>query len=73
MILTGAEDREIRLHDLTNFETVQVWSCCNGRVKRLAVSDRSPYLTWSASEDGCIRYNNNSLKMKTGHGLWLNF
>lgn len=56
MILTGAEDREIRLHDLTNFDTVQVWSCCNGRVKRLAVSNQSPFLTWSASEDGCIRY-----------------
>lgn len=55
MILTGAEDREIRLHDLTNFDTVQVWSCCNGRVKRLAVSNQSPFLTWSASEDGCIR------------------
>lgn len=54
-IVSGAEDREVRLHDLTTFQTSQIWSCCRGRVKRLAVSPQSPYLIWSASEDGCIR------------------
>jgi len=33
----------------------QVWGCCQNRVKRLATSPHSPFLCWSASEDGCVR------------------
>lgn len=66
MILSGAEDREVRLHDLMSFETIQIWPCCSGRVKRLAVSPHSPFLCWSASEDGCIRYD---VTMMSAHVL----
>lgn len=54
-LLTGAEDREVRLHDITASETTQVWSCSHGRVKRIATSPQQPHLYWSAAEDGCIR------------------
>ena len=55
MLITGSEDGEVRLHDLTTFDTTQIWSCSQGRVKRVAVSPDSPFLCWSASEDGCVR------------------
>jgi len=44
------------MHDLNSFETTQVWSCSQSRVKRIATSPRSPFLCWSAAEDGCIRW-----------------
>lgn len=55
-LVSAAEDREVHLHDLTTLTTTKIWSCCTGRVKRLAVSRQSPYMVWSASEDGCVRY-----------------
>ena len=54
-IVSGAEDKHVHLHDLSTFTTPMVWSCSAGRIKRLAVCKGSPYLIWSASEDGYIR------------------
>ena len=33
----------------------QVWCCSQGRIKRVATCPQSPYICWSASEDGCVR------------------
>ncbi len=54
-IVSCAEDRQVHLHDLSTFTTTRVWPCPSGRVKRLAINKQSPYLVWSASEDGFIR------------------
>ena len=32
-----------------------MWRCSQGRIKRVATCPNSPYLCWSASEDGCVR------------------
>ncbi|CAG0898801.1 unnamed protein product [Darwinula stevensoni] len=53
-IVTGAGDCRIHVHDLGTQELTQSCSCHTARVKRLAVSPDSPYLFWSAAEDGLI-------------------
>lgn len=55
LIVTGAADYMINIHDVKLSETISVCSCHTGRVKRLAVSPDSPHLFWSSSEDGTIR------------------
>lgn len=55
IVCTGAEDSEVKLHDLTVQQTMQSWSCCQARVKRIAVSPHQPFLCWAGSEDGCVR------------------
>lgn len=54
MIVTGAADCKIRVHDLSIQETLRVFSCHAGRVKRIATAPNLPYIFWSAAEDGCI-------------------
>lgn len=54
VIVTGAADCKIRVHDLNSQETTQVFSCHAGRVKRLAVAPNVPFMFWSAAEDGTI-------------------
>lgn len=55
LMISGAADYTINVHDVTLHETVNVCSCHTSRVKRLAVCPDSPHLYWSASEDGTVR------------------
>ncbi|KAH8865113.1 WD and tetratricopeptide repeats protein 1 [Schistosoma japonicum] len=55
LVVTGAADNKIRVHDITALETRHVFSCHSGRVKRLANTSSEPFLFWSASEDGTCR------------------
>lgn len=54
LIVTGAADCKIRVHDINSQETTQVFSSHAGRVKRLAVAPTVPFMFWSAAEDGTI-------------------
>lgn len=56
LLVTGAGDYMINVHDVNLHETVNVCSCHTSRVKRLAVCPDSPHMYWSASEDGTVRY-----------------
>lgn len=53
--MTGAGDSKIRVHDIDKKETLDIFSCHLGRVKRLATDPTEPFIFWSASEDGTIR------------------
>ncbi|XP_066994576.2 WD and tetratricopeptide repeats protein 1 [Anabrus simplex] len=54
VLVSGAGDCRIRVHDITLNETTHVCSCHTGRVKRLAIAPNVPYMFWSAAEDGII-------------------
>ncbi|XP_064627626.1 WD and tetratricopeptide repeats protein 1-like [Lineus longissimus] len=54
VIVSGAADCKIRVHDLNSKETSHVFSCHAGRVKRLAIAPNVPFMFWSAAEDGTI-------------------
>lgn len=57
VIATGAADGEIFLFDITqDIEMAPIWKCkCHySRVKRLATTADSPFLFWSAAEDGIV-------------------
>nr|CAD7423752.1 unnamed protein product [Timema monikensis] len=54
VLLTGAGDCRIRVHDVNLKETTHICSCHTGRVKRLATAPDVPYMFWSAAEDGTV-------------------
>ncbi|XP_021913240.1 WD and tetratricopeptide repeats protein 1 [Zootermopsis nevadensis] len=54
VLVTGAGDCRIRVHDVGLGETTHVCNCHTGRVKRLATAPNVPYMFWSAAEDGTI-------------------
>ncbi|PSN32439.1 WD and tetratricopeptide repeats protein 1 [Blattella germanica] len=54
VLVTGAGDCRIRVHDVSLNETTHVCSCHTGRVKRLATAPNVPYMFWSAAEDGTV-------------------
>lgn len=54
IVVTGAGDCKIRVHDVLLKETTFVCSCHTGRVKRVATAPNVPYMFWSAAEDGMI-------------------
>jgi len=54
VLVSGAADCKIRVHDVNAEETTYVCSCHTGRVKRLAVAPNIPFMFWSAAEDGTI-------------------
>lgn len=54
VLVTGAGDCRIRVHDVGLSETTHVCSCHTGRVKRLATAPNVPYMFWSAAEDGTV-------------------
>ncbi|XP_063241067.1 WD and tetratricopeptide repeats protein 1 [Bacillus rossius redtenbacheri] len=54
VLVTGAGDSRIRVHDINLGETTHMCSCHTGRVKRLATAPNVPYMFWSAAEDGLI-------------------
>lgn len=56
IIATAAADAKVQIHTVETKETSQVYKCHIGRVKRLATAPDTPYMLWSASEDGTIRY-----------------
>lgn len=55
IIATAAADAKVQIHTVETKETSQVYKCHIGRVKRLATAPNTPYMLWSASEDGTIR------------------
>lgn len=54
ILVSGAADSNIRVHDLNTKETTHVFTCHVSRVKRLATAPNLPFMFWSAAEDGCI-------------------
>lgn len=54
LVVTGAGDNGVRVHDLSLSDTILVCNCHTGRVKRIATVENVPFLFWSASEDGLI-------------------
>ena len=54
VLVTGAADCKIRVHDIAMQETTHVFSCHAGRVKRVATAPNIPFMFWSAAEDGTV-------------------
>ena len=54
MVVSGAADYLIQLHDIEANKTVQSFKKHVYRVKRLEVTSSCPNLIWSASEDGTV-------------------
>jgi WD and tetratricopeptide repeat-containing protein 1 len=54
ILVTGAGDFKIRVHDIAISDTLLVCNCHFGRVKRVATVPSVPFLFWSAAEDGLI-------------------
>lgn len=54
IVVTGAGDCKIRVHDVLLKETTFVCNCHIARVKRIATAPNVPYMFWSAGEDGMI-------------------
>ncbi|XP_014210144.1 WD and tetratricopeptide repeats protein 1 isoform X2 [Copidosoma floridanum] len=54
VLVTGAGDYKIRVHNIANSDTLLICSCHYGRVKRVATAPAMPFLFWSASEDGLV-------------------
>ncbi|KAG8451258.1 hypothetical protein GDO86_003475 [Hymenochirus boettgeri] len=55
ILVTGAADAKIHVHDITTRETLHVFSEHTNRVKRIATAPLWPNTFWSAGEDGLIR------------------
>ncbi|THD28587.1 26S proteasome non-ATPase regulatory subunit 7 [Fasciola hepatica] len=55
ILVTGAADAKVRVHDISRMETRHVFACHTSRIKRLATTRSEPFLFWSASEDGTVR------------------
>lgn len=54
LVISGAGDSQIRVHDVTSKSVMAVLHSHKGRVKRLAVTPDQPHLFWSTSEDGTV-------------------
>uniref|UniRef100_A0A671MWE9 WD and tetratricopeptide repeats protein 1-like n=1 Tax=Sinocyclocheilus anshuiensis TaxID=1608454 RepID=A0A671MWE9_9TELE len=55
ILITGAADTKVHVHDLTAKETTHMFSDHTNRVKRIATAPMWPNTFWSAAEDGIIR------------------
>uniref|UniRef100_A0A8C2XKH2 WD and tetratricopeptide repeats 1 n=1 Tax=Cyclopterus lumpus TaxID=8103 RepID=A0A8C2XKH2_CYCLU len=55
ILITGAADTKVHVHDLTVKETIHMFSDHTNRVKRIATAPMWPNTFWSAAEDGIIR------------------
>uniref|UniRef100_A0A3B3SY39 WD and tetratricopeptide repeats 1 n=1 Tax=Paramormyrops kingsleyae TaxID=1676925 RepID=A0A3B3SY39_9TELE len=55
ILVTGAADTKVHVHDLTVKETIHMFSDHTNRVKRIATAPMWPNTFWSAAEDGTIR------------------
>lgn len=56
ILITGAADTKVHVHDLTVKETIHMFSDHTNRVKRIATAPMWPNTFWSAAEDGMIRW-----------------
>ena len=54
ILVSGAADCCIAVHDLNAMETTRSYSSHAGRVKRIATAPDVPFMFWSAAEDGTI-------------------
>ncbi|ESO02556.1 hypothetical protein HELRODRAFT_65956, partial [Helobdella robusta] len=54
VVISGAADCEIRVHDVTTKDPIHVISCHQNRVKRLVVTPDQSNVFWSAAEDGTV-------------------
>ncbi|XP_012252554.1 WD and tetratricopeptide repeats protein 1 [Athalia rosae] len=54
ILVTGAGDCCVRVHDVTVSKTVLTCGCHTGRVKRIATAPGVPFMFWTAGEDGLI-------------------
>uniref|UniRef100_A0A3B3HC58 WD and tetratricopeptide repeats 1 n=1 Tax=Oryzias latipes TaxID=8090 RepID=A0A3B3HC58_ORYLA len=55
ILITGAADTKVHVHDVTVKETIHMFSDHTNRVKRIATAPMWPNTFWSAAEDGIIR------------------
>ncbi|KAF3839966.1 hypothetical protein F7725_018683 [Dissostichus mawsoni] len=55
ILITGAADTKVHVHDLSVKETIHMFSDHTNRVKRIATAPMWPNTFWSAAEDGIIR------------------
>ncbi|XP_073420096.1 WD and tetratricopeptide repeats protein 1 isoform X1 [Dendrobates tinctorius] len=55
ILITGAADAKVHVHDVNSKETLHVFSEHTNRVKRVATAPMWPNTFWSAAEDGLIR------------------
>ncbi|XP_069828739.1 WD and tetratricopeptide repeats protein 1 isoform X2 [Dendropsophus ebraccatus] len=55
VLITGAADAKVHVHDVSAKETLHVFSEHTNRVKRVATAPMWPNTFWSAAEDGLIR------------------
>uniref|UniRef100_A0A0K8S7M9 WD and tetratricopeptide repeats protein 1 n=1 Tax=Lygus hesperus TaxID=30085 RepID=A0A0K8S7M9_LYGHE len=55
IIVTGAGDYEVRVHNVVCKELTRVCVCHGGRIKRIATAQDVPDIYWTAAEDGVIR------------------
>ncbi|KAK0140707.1 WD and tetratricopeptide repeats protein 1 [Merluccius polli] len=55
ILVTGAADTKVHVHDITAKETIHMFSDHTNRVKRIATAPMWPNTFWSAAEDGIIR------------------
>jgi len=60
ILITGAADSKVHVHDLTVKETIHMFGDHTNRVKRIATAPMWPNTFWSAAEDGLIRYRTHS-------------
>ena len=54
LVASGAADKKVQLHDVSQKKTVTSFANHLNRVKRLDVAQDCPNLIWSASEDGTV-------------------
>lgn len=55
ILVTGAADTKVHVHDVSVKETIHMFSDHTNRVKRIATAPMWPNIFWSAAEDGIIR------------------
>lgn len=57
ILVTGAADTKVHVHDVSVKETIHMFSDHTNRVKRIATAPMWPNTFWSAAEDGTIRFD----------------
>ncbi|XP_069080181.1 WD and tetratricopeptide repeats protein 1 isoform X1 [Pleurodeles waltl] len=55
ILITGAADCKVHVHDLTAKETIHMFGDHTNRVKRIVTAPMWPNTFWSAAEDGVVR------------------
>uniref|UniRef100_A0A8C4QMH6 WD and tetratricopeptide repeats 1 n=1 Tax=Eptatretus burgeri TaxID=7764 RepID=A0A8C4QMH6_EPTBU len=55
LLITGAADYKVHVHDVTVKEILHIFDKHTNRVKRIATATTVPHMFWSAGEDGTVR------------------